>query len=58
MQRIGLYYPYIHFRDEQWLKLAALYWPQIARAVPRDYQVRDSRTAAILADQLDFGLWR
>lgn len=54
MQRMGLYYPYIHFRSEQWLKLAALYWPQLARVVPHGYRVRDSRTAAILADELDF----
>ncbi|MDW6060503.1 DUF6236 family protein [Streptomyces sp. FXJ1.4098] len=51
---MGLYYPYIHFRSEQWLKLAALYWPQMARVVPHGYRVRDSRTAAILADELDF----
>ncbi len=25
---MGLYYPYVHFRDERWLKLAALYWPK------------------------------
>ncbi|MFF4398613.1 hypothetical protein [Streptomyces sp. NPDC001480] len=45
---MGLYYPYIHFRGEQWLKLAALYWPRIARVVPDGYTVRDSRTTAIL----------
>ncbi|WP_328512938.1 DUF6236 family protein [Streptomyces mirabilis] len=54
MQRMGLYYPYIHFRSEKWLKLAALYWPQIARVVPQDYMTRDSRTARVLADKLDF----
>ncbi|WP_406409521.1 DUF6236 family protein [Streptomyces sp. NBC_01643] len=51
---MGLYYPYIHFRNEQWLKLAALYWPRIARVVPNGYRVRDSRTTAILTDELDF----
>src|SRR5437764_4809435 len=30
---IGLYYPYIHFRDESWLKLAALYWDRMDRIV-------------------------
>lgn len=54
MQRMGLYYPYIHFRNEQWLKLAALYWPGISRVVPDGYRVQDSRTAAVLADELDF----
>ena len=24
---MGLYYPYVHFRDERWLKLAALTGP-------------------------------
>ncbi|WP_143672420.1 DUF6236 family protein [Streptomyces sp. OK228] len=51
---MGLYYPYIHFRNEQWLKLAALYWPQISRVVPDGYRVQDSRTAAVLADKLNF----
>lgn len=30
----GLYYPYIEFRDEGWLKLAALYWDRLYRMVP------------------------
>ncbi|MEU4573627.1 DUF6236 family protein [Nonomuraea sp. NPDC023979] len=54
MRRIGLYYPYIHFRDDRWLKAAALYWPQMARVVPPGYQLRDSEVARTLADGLDF----
>lgn len=54
MQRIGLYYPYIHCRDEQWLKLTALYWPHLARVVPAGYPVADSATAAALNGELDF----
>lgn len=54
MRRIGLYYPYIHFRDETWLKAAALYWPKIARIVPAGYQVRDSALTRALADGLNF----
>jgi hypothetical protein len=50
----GLYYPYIHFRDETWLKLAALYWPSIHRIVPNNYPVDDSETAFVLSDGLDF----
>ena len=23
---VGLYYPWIHFRDDDWVKLAMLYW--------------------------------
>lgn len=44
LQQNGLYYPYIHFRDESWLKAAALYWPGLGRVVPAGYPVRDSRT--------------
>ncbi|MGW1998333.1 DUF6236 family protein [Embleya sp. NPDC001921] len=54
MQHIGLYYPYVHVRDESWLKAAALYWPQVARVVPRDFPVHDTRTASALRDGLDF----
>jgi hypothetical protein len=39
---IGLYYPYIHFRDENWLKLALIYWSRIARIVPEGFSTRDS----------------
>ncbi|MFB7499313.1 DUF6236 family protein [Streptomyces sp. NPDC056161] len=28
---VGLYYRHVHFRDEQWLKLAALYWDRVYR---------------------------
>ncbi|MFI8822651.1 DUF6236 family protein [Streptomyces sp. NPDC053431] len=52
MQRIGLYYPYIHCRDERWLKLTALYWPKLARVVPDGYPVADSDTVAALDDGL------
>jgi len=41
---IGLYYPFIHFKDEQWLKLSALYWDKMARIVPKDYDKKDSPT--------------
>ncbi|MEU8147613.1 DUF6236 family protein [Nonomuraea sp. NPDC048901] len=54
MQRIGLYYPYIHFRDDRWLKAAALYWPAMARVVPAGYQPNDSPVARALADGLGF----
>jgi Family of unknown function (DUF6236) len=40
--QIGLYYPHIHFKDDQWVKLAALYWDGIARIVPEHYNPRDS----------------
>lgn len=31
---VGLYYPYIHFRDEAWLKSTLLYWDRMRRIVP------------------------
>ena len=40
----GLYYPFIHFKDDGWLKLTALYWDKMARIVPSSYRrVGDSR---------------
>lgn len=43
---IALYYPYIHVRDDTWLKYAALYWPAITRLVPPDYRPADSPVAS------------
>ncbi|MCX5404055.1 DUF6236 family protein [Streptomyces sp. NBC_00335] len=54
MQRIGLYYPYIHFRSEEWLKAAALYWPRMARVVPDRFVPADAGVALALKDGLDF----
>ncbi|SEQ45557.1 hypothetical protein SAMN05216188_10390 [Lentzea xinjiangensis] len=42
---IAFYYPYIHVRDDTWLKYAAMYWPKITRLVPRGYETADSPTA-------------
>lgn len=45
MTHRALYYPYIHFQDETWLKASALYWDQIGRVVPYDgYDAEDSET--------------
>ncbi len=38
----GLYYPFIHFKDEGWLKLTALYWDGMKRIVPSGARLRDS----------------
>lgn len=43
---IAFYYPYIHIRDDTFLKYAALYWPVITRLVPPGYQPTDSPAAA------------
>ena len=45
MHEAGLYFPYVQVRDDDWLKLAMLYWPRIYRIVPPDYPMRESRTA-------------
>ncbi len=47
---VGLYYPFIHFRDEVWLKLTSLYWDRMGRIVPEDYRLRDSDTVRQLKD--------
>ncbi|MDV5147484.1 DUF6236 family protein [Streptomyces sp. SBC-4] len=54
MHDIALYYPYIHVREERWLKVAALYWPRMARVVPNGYPVADTDTARVLGDELGF----
>jgi hypothetical protein len=41
--KMAVYYPYIHIRDERWLKVAAaLYWPRMVRIVSPDYPTRNS----------------
>lgn len=54
MQRTGLYYPYVHFRDPAWIKAAALYLPQMARVVPEGFRVSDPDHVRALRDDLDF----
>jgi hypothetical protein len=54
MHEIALYYPHIDFRDDAWLKAAALYWPRIARLAPAGYRRKDSGTARQLCGELDF----
>jgi len=40
----ALYYPFIHFKNDDWLKLSALYWDKMNRIVPSNYQTEDSVT--------------
>jgi hypothetical protein len=47
---VGLYYPFIHFRDEGWLKLSALYWDGMGRIVPAGARVHDSDEVKHLVD--------
>lgn len=46
----GLYYPYIHFQDEGWLKTAALYWDNMGRIVGVDTRLSDSDDVKQLID--------
>lgn len=50
MERPGLYFPFVHIRDENWLKVVALYWPWVGRLVPTGYVKHDSPTSLALAD--------
>jgi hypothetical protein len=50
----GLYYPFIHFRNEGWLKLAALYWDRMCRIVPVGVSLHDSDEVKRLLDDGGF----
>ena len=50
MQRPGFYFPFIHIRNDNWLKAAALYWPSVRRLVPHGYTKHDSPTAKSFFD--------
>ncbi|MEH1130312.1 DUF6236 family protein [Micromonospora sp. CPCC 206061] len=54
LRKLAVYYPYIHFRDSRWLKVAALYWPRMVRIVHPDYPTRNSPLVQILQDELGF----
>jgi hypothetical protein len=50
----GLYYPSIMFKDDSWVKCAALYWDKMGRIVPSDYKPDDSTTVRQLTEELGF----
>ncbi len=37
---IGLYFPYFHFPNDDWVKVSALYWDKMYRIVPDDYETK------------------
>jgi len=39
--RYGLYYPFIHIRDENWLKGTILAFQKVRRIVPNQFTVKD-----------------
>lgn len=51
---LGLYYPFIHFKDDKWLKLSAIYFDKMFRIVPSGYQTEDSDTVKELAGFVDY----
>jgi hypothetical protein len=50
MQQAGLYFPFVHVRDDSWLKAAILYWPSVRRLVPVGYAKHDSLIAQTFFD--------
>ncbi|HYD40221.1 MAG TPA: DUF6236 family protein [Anaeromyxobacter sp.] len=44
----ALYYPFIHFKNDGWVKVAALYWDKLGRIVPYEYVTEDSDTVKAL----------
>jgi hypothetical protein len=51
--RFGLYYPEMRF-DSDWLRLGAMYWPKLARIIPRGFAPDDDADTRQLIDELDF----
>jgi hypothetical protein len=49
--KVGLYYPHIHFRHDEWLKTSILFWDSIERIVPMGYPPTDSPTVVELQDK-------
>jgi hypothetical protein len=50
----ALYYPYIHIKDERWIKMAALYYEGLSRIVPAGLQPADSNIVRALNDEFGF----
>jgi hypothetical protein len=47
----ALYYPHIQIQDENWLKLALLYWDGLRRIVPDSVVPNDSNAVRALVDE-------
>lgn len=48
----GLYYPFIHVRDEVWLKATLLCFPHVLRMVPKKFVLKDSEAIRPFLDAL------
>ncbi|HJY29425.1 MAG TPA: DUF6236 family protein [Pyrinomonadaceae bacterium] len=55
-ETFGLYYPYIHFQDQDWLQRAALYWDKMGRIVPDldDVNADDTDLVRALKNEVGF----
>ncbi len=51
----GLYYPWINFRDDDWVKLSLLFWKRLERIVPPSHPTTDT---SIVAEFVNEGLIR
>ncbi len=51
VDRGALYYPFIHVRDENWLKATLLCFPFLDRMVPDSYELSDSPVASFFAHE-------
>jgi hypothetical protein len=51
VQLPGLYFPFVHVRDDDWLKVAALYWPSVRRLVPSGYSKHDTPVARVFVER-------
>ncbi|MFB6987655.1 hypothetical protein ACFC0C_30760 [Streptomyces sp. NPDC056178] len=54
MPSIALYYPWMHFQDGNWLKLALLTWGRIVRMRPGAVEDRDRDLVRQLCAETDF----
>ena len=50
----ALYYPYIQFRNDQWVKAAALYYDGLDRILPPSVTPDDSHLVKVLNDEENF----
>lgn len=48
-ERLGLYYPYVHFRSDEWVKKTLLVFPGLQRMVADDQVLFDSKLVRELA---------
>ncbi len=53
MASIALYYPWMHFQSDDWVKLALLTWDGVARVRPPDLPPRDSEVVREVTAETD-----